>query len=342
MATITKRKNRYTAVVRRAGYPTTTKTFALKTDAKRWASRLEADIDSGRIHQLRDGKNDDGTVGGLITRFIKEVHPLKKFGGSKLATLKLSARELQDVKIAKWKARDVIAYGTKRRETVSRSTLNQQLQYISQVLEYARIVWEIPMNGNPVKDGRFALSKTGLVGSSNKRGRRLHVGEYEKLIDAAAGHWITYYITIARDNTMRLGEIHNQVWEDVDFKNQTLTIRDRKDPNEKIGNDETIPMIGDTYEVLRGLWVVSKRRGRVFSMVKNAGSASDKFAAVTKTAAIDDLHFHDLRHEAISKLFERGLQIQEVALVSGHKSWDSLKRYTQLKPGQVLEKLSDV
>ena len=341
MATITKRKNRYTAVVRRAGYPTTTKTFGLKTDAKRWAAQLEADIDSGRIHKLRDRKSDDDTVGGLITRFIEEVHPLKQFGESKLATLQLSARELQNVKIAKWKARDVIAYGTKRRETVSKSTLNQQLQYISQVLEYARIVWEIPMDGNPVKDGRYALSKTGLVGSSNKRGRRLRVGEYEKLVDAAAGHWITYYITIARDNTMRLGEIHNQVWKDVNFDERTLTIRNRKDPNQKEGNDETIPMIGHTYEVLRGLWAVSTRKGRVFSMVKNAKSVSDKFAAVTQAAGIDDLHFHDLRHEAISKLFERGLQIQEVALVSGHKSWDSLKRYTQLKPGQILEALGN-
>jgi integrase len=340
MATITKRKNRYTAVVRRAGYPTTTKTFGLKTDAKRWSAQLEADIDSGRIHKLLDQGSDDDTVGGLITRFIKEVHPLRQFGESKLATLKLSARELQDAKISKWKARDVIAYGTKRRETVSKSTLNQQLQYISQVLEYARIVWEIPMDGNPVKDGRYALSKTGLVGSSNKRGRRLRVGEYEKLIDAAAGHWITYYITIARDNTMRLGEIHNQVWKDVNFDERTLTIRDRKDPNQKEGNDETIPMIGHTYEVLRGLWAVSTRKGRVFSMVKNAKSVSDKFAAVTQAAGIDDLHFHDLRHEAISKLFERGLQIQEVALVSGHKSWDSLKRYTQLKPGQILEALA--
>lgn len=197
------------------------------------------------------------------------------------------------------------------------------------------------MNGNPVKDGRYALSKTGLVGSSNKRARRLHTGEYERLIEAADGHWITYYITIARDNAMRLGEIHSQVWKDVNFDDRTLTIRDRKDPNDKIGNDETIPMIGHTYEVLRGLYVVSKRRGRVFSMVKNSGSVSDKFAAVAKAAGIDGLHFHDLRHEAISKLFERGLEIQEVALVSGHKSWDSLKRYTQLKPGQILEALDD-
>ena len=341
MATITKRKNRYTAVVRRAGHPTTTKTFGLKTDAKRWAAAVESDIDSGRIHKLRDRKSDDDTVGGLIARFIEEVHPLKQFGESKLATLKLSARELQDVKISKWKARDVIAYGTKRREAVSKSTLSQQLQYISQVLEYARIVWEIPMNGNPVKDGRYALSKTGLVGSSNKRARRLYTGEYERLIEAADGHWITYYITIARDNAMRLSEIHSQVWKDVNFDDRTLTIRDRKDPNEKEGNDETIPMIGHTYEVLRGLWAVSTRKGRVFSMVKNAGSVSDKFAAVTQAAGIDDLHFHDLRHEAISKLFERGLQIQEVALVSGHKSWDSLKRYTQLKPGQILKALGD-
>jgi integrase len=340
MATITKRKNRYTAVVRRAGYPTTTKTFGLKTDAKRWAAAVESDIDSGRVLNVQKYHRNDETVGGLVERFIAEVHPMKQFGGSKLATLQLTARELNDVKVARFKSKDVIEYGRRRREVVSKSTLNQQLQYLSQVLEYARIVWEVPMNGNPVKDGRYALSKTGLVGSSNKRGRRLRVGEYERLIDAAAGHWITYYITIARDNTMRLGEIHNQRWKDVNFDEQTLTIRDRKDPNQKEGNDETIPMIGHTYEVLRGLWAVSTRKGRVFSMVKNAGSVSDKFAAVTQAAGIDDLHFHDLRHEAISRLFERGLQIQEVALVSGHKSWDSLKRYTQLKPGQIIEALA--
>lgn len=340
MATIVKRKNRYTATVRRVGQPSMSKTFTTKTEAKRWAASVESSIDSGRIPKKRRHLNDDDTVGGLIDRFIEEVHPLRQFGESKLATLQLSARELRDTKVSKWRARDVIAYGTERRKLVSKSTLNQQLQYISQVLEYARIVWEVPMEGNPVKDGRYALSKTGLVGSSNKRARRLHTGEYERLIEAAAGHWITYYITIARDNTMRLSEIHNQVWEDVDFDAHTLTIRNRKDPNDKVGNDETIPMIGHTYEVLRGLWAVSKRRGRVFSMVKNAGSASDKFAAVAKAAGITDLHFHDLRHEAISRLFERGLQIQEVALVSGHKSWDSLKRYTQLKPGQVLESLT--
>ena len=340
MATIVKRKNRYTATVRRAGYPSATKTFSTKTDARRWAAAIESDIDRGRIPRAQMYQRNDETIGGLIERFIEEVHPMRHFGQSKLATLQLTARELNDVKVSRFKTRDVIAYGRQRREVVSKSTLNQQLQYLSQVLEYARIVWETPIEGNPVKDGRYALSKTGLVGSSNKRARRLHDGEYEQLIEAADGHWVTYFITIARDNAMRLGEIHRQVWEDVDFESQTLTIRDRKDPNQKVGNDETIPMIGPTYALLRGLWEVSKRRGRVFSMTKNPKSVSDKFADVTTAAGINDLTFHDLRHEAISRLFERGLQIQEVALVSGHKSWDSLKRYTQLKPGQVLDALT--
>ena len=339
MATIIKRKNRYTATVRRAGYPSTTKTFSTKTDARRWAAAIESDIDRGRIPVRPAGSRNDETVGGLIERFIEEVHPMRQFGQSKLATLQLTARELDNVKISRFRTRDVIAYGRQRREVVSKSTLNQQLQYLSQVLEYARIVWEVPIEGNPVKDGRYALSKTGLVGSSNKRARRLHEGEYERLIETADGHWITYFITIARDNAMRLGEIHRQVWEDVDFKNQTLTIRDRKDPNERVGNDATIPMVGSTYTLLRGLYEVSKRRDRVFTMTKNPKSVSDKFADVTQAAGINDLTFHDLRHEAISRLFERGLQIQEVALVSGHKSWDSLKRYTQLKPGQVLDAL---
>jgi len=74
----------------------------------------------------------------------------------------------------------------------------------------------------------------------------------------------------------------------------------------------------------------------VFCQVATAGAVSDKFADVAQLAGCPDLRFHDLRHEACSRLFEQGLSIEQVALVSGHKSWDTLKRYTQLKPGEVL------
>ena len=70
----------------------------------------------------------------------------------------------------------------------------------------------------------------------------------------------------------------------------------------------------------------------MFEDVQLAASISDKFAKLVKKAGIVDLRFHDLRHEAISRMFEKGMAIEQVAAISGHKTWTNLKRYTQLSP----------
>jgi integrase len=94
-------------------------------------------------------------------------------------------------------------------------------------------------------------------------------------------------------------------------------------------------MFSGVKRVLLDEYQVSKQRGQVFE-VQHAASVSDRFALVCKKAKLTDLHFHDLRHEAISRMFERGMEIQQVAAVSGHKTWSQLKRYTQLRPKDLL------
>lgn len=342
MASIQQRGDKWRAVVRKAGYPTTVQTFDTKTEARQWAKRTEADIESGVLLARKRQSQKKTTFGDLIDRYIEEVHPLNNFCESKIATYRLTQRDIGHYKLHEITIEKVLDYGRQRRlgtddrKGVARSTLNTQLQYMAELVEFARISWGMPFETNPVRDARYALAKMKLVGPSRKRARRLASGEYEKLMEASKGHWISHFIVIAVHNAMRLGEIHRQTWEDVDFENRTLTIRDRKDPHEKEGNDETIPMLHETWTLLHGLWLCSKQRGRVFCQVATAGAVSDKFADVAQLAGCPDLRFHDLRHEACSRLFEQGLSIEQVALVSGHKSWDTLKRYTQLKPGEVL------
>jgi integrase len=114
-----------------------------------------------------------------------------------------------------------------------------------------------------------------------------------------------------------------------------LTIRDRKDPRQKKGNDQRIPLLAVSgYDAFALIEEQRSVRGneddRIFPF--NHRSAGTAFTRAVRDLKIEDLHFHDLRHEGTSRLFEAGFPIQHVALVTGHKDWKMLRRYTHLKP----------
>jgi integrase len=134
---------------------------------------------------------------------------------------------------------------------------------------------------------------------------------------------------------MRQEEICRVTWSDLTIRTKMLTIRDRKDPRAKKGNDMRIPLLAVSgYDAMALINEQRSTRGneddRSFPYAhKSAGTA---FTRVCKELKIEDWHFHDLRHEGTSRLFEAGFSIQQVALVTGHKDWKMLRRYTHLKP----------
>lgn len=127
---------------------------------------------------------------------------------------------------------------------------------------------------------------------------------------------------------MRSEEIHKIKWAERDAARKTVLIRDRKDPRKKEGNDQIVPLVGftgfDAWELLEEQREWTRVKERCFPY--NHKSSETAFARCIKALGIEDLHFHDLRHDGISRLFEAGLQIQQVALISGHKDWKQLKR----------------
>ncbi|WP_348945270.1 site-specific integrase [Chitinibacter sp. FCG-7] len=125
---------------------------------------------------------------------------------------------------------------------------------------------------------------------------------------------------------MRQGEIVGLRWEDLNETDRTILIRDRKDPQVKLGNNQTVPLLGESFEIIQAQPIIDDR---IFPY--HGDSVRSRFERLCLLAGIVDLTFHDLRHEGISRLFEQGYQIQEVALVSGHRSWKNLARYTQLR-----------
>ncbi|WP_291511472.1 tyrosine-type recombinase/integrase [Acidithiobacillus sp.] len=75
---------------------------------------------------------------------------------------------------------------------------------------------------------------------------------------------------------------------------------------------------------------------RVWSYATQDGVRASFFKAV-KVAGLDDFHFHDLRHEATSRFFERGLNAAIVQGITGHKTAQMLARYTHLSGKSLVE-----
>lgn len=286
----------------------------------------------------------------LLHRYIDEVHPHRPFERSKMTTIKITAEHFKGVHVSQLTPDMIFKYAEKRTAgykapaPIGKSTLNQQLTYVAQTTDHARTLWGVDLPSNPVRDALSALSKIGLVGGSRRRERRVSAQELILLIHASTTHrsgWIGPIIMMAVETGMRQGEIQALHWKDVDFEGNTIFIKDRKHPTEKAGNNQIIPVSNKALQVLRD-WrpIKARRSGAIFPDVKLAQSIGDRFVKVRESAGLPELHFHDLRHEAISRFFEKGLQIQEVARISGHKDWEQLLRYTQLNASSLADKLN--
>ena len=330
MATIINRDGKYLVRVRKANFKPENRTFDTRTAAKQWALQTEAAMANGSWISDREARITN--LESLFDRYINEIHKKKPFGKSKLATVKSTARRVGHVRLSDLTPAFVLSYANERASKIAPSTLNQELTYFAQAIDVARTLWNAPLNDNPVRAALSVLSQVDMVQGSKKRNRRPTDHELQTLLDLARGSWIKPMIEIAVETGLRESEIHALEWSDVDFDRSTLLIRDRKDPKQKVGNDQLIPLLPATREALLREICRTEQGGRVFKDVLRAASISDKFAKLRKKAEIIDLRFHDLRHEAISRMFEKGMTIPEVAAISGHKQWTSLKRYTQLSP----------
>jgi len=327
MATYQKRGNKWRAIVRKSGHRPLSKSFDTKTLAKNWAREQERDIDSAAF--IDPKKLKAITVGYLIDRFIREFEP----GRTKNGSLKILKKGLGSYHLLELTPSDIVDHCKRRRsrDNVSPATQAQDIGFLAEVLKTARAYWRIPFQGDPVGDARMVLNKQHLIGRPRERKRRPTPDELNRL----RKHWkanlrqkipMHDIMDFAVASAWRLGEICRVTWSDLDAKHKTIIIRDRKDPREKIGNDQEVPLLGKAWTIIKRQ---SKADGRIFPYSER--SVSTAFTRACQKLKIEDLHLHDLRHEGTSRLFEDGYLIQEVALCTGHKDWKMLARYTQLK-----------
>lgn len=331
MASIAKIGDKWRAQIRRKGHPSITQTFDKQAHAKAWAARIEEDIRAGMFNDER--RLADITIDDLIDKFEEEMGKKKAFGRSKSGAIDMLRRGLKTKTLVEMTSSAVIDYAKKRAsEGAGGVTVSIELTYLTQILKAARTVFKMPFKTTPVQDARDALRMMALTGKSQERDRRPTDDEIKALcrfFDAKPRQQIPMsdIIHFAIDTTMRAGEITSLLREDLNEAERTILIRDRKHPQEKIGNNQTVPLLGAAFDIV--MRQPKSKDGRIFPF--NEKSFSSIFPRACKELKIVDLRFHDLRHEGISRLFEQGYRIEQVALVSGHRDWKMLRRYTQVR-----------
>lgn len=328
MATIRKRNGKWHAQVRRSGCPSQTRTFSRKEDAQRWARHIETEADRAGLPMDRASLKRL-TVADVLTRYREAVLPKKRATTRKVEGDILTCLlryPFADVSLVHVSPAHFTDFRDERLRTVKPATVHRELGLIQHAFEIARREWGLPLSQNPL-----ATVKTPPLG--NRRDRRLEGDEWERLMAACQrcrNKRIEPLIRLAVETGMRRSELVSIRQHDLELERRTLHI-----PHTKNGHARTIPLSSAAVDVLASLEPAED--GRLFPMTPNAVRlAWDK---LTRRAGIDDLHFHDLRHEAISRLFEKGLSIPEVALISGHRDYRMLYRYTHLKATDIAAKL---
>lgn len=213
-------------------------------------------------------------------------------------------------------------------------TVLNYLSHLSSIFAIARPAWGHPLSHQAMLDAMAVTKRLGVTSKSGERDRRPTLDELNRILAhfqfvrarRPATAPMVDIVLFAIFSTRRQEEISRITWEDLEHEHGRVMVRDMKHPGDKVGNDQWVDLVPEAMAVV----LRQPRAGeRIFPYTTDAISAA--FTRACKFLGIKDLHFHDMRHEGISRLFELGWGIPQVACVSGHRSWQSLKRYAHIR-----------
>ena len=332
MATFRKRNDKWQARIQRRGQTALSKSFHNKADAIKWARNVESQIDLGTLAP----KQSMPRLMPMLERYVEEVTPTKKgapqerYRAAQLKKTKLAAMHIDKI------TGEVIAqYRDQRLTEVSNNTVRLELAFLSVVFEQCRKEWGLAVS-NPVRQIR--MPKPG-----KPRQRRLEAGEEDALLaacKASGAHYLHSFVVLAIETGMRFGELAGVIRANVNFEKRTVYL-----PDTKNGEPRTVPLSTRALNAIHAL--PTSINGRLFGV--KAGSIRSAYLIAVQNAQatrpdsvtfLRGLRFHDLRHEAVTRLFEKGLNPIEVGMVSGHKTLSMLQRYTHLRSEALVAKLA--
>jgi len=338
MATFRKRGPfQWQSIIRRKGYPQQSATFETKQEAMAWAATIESKMMRGVW--LDDGDASKTTLKESIDRYRKDVTPSKKGADQEQSKLNVLERStLAESYMTNIRSKDVADYRNHRLQKVKANTIRNELNLLSAIFNTARKEWGMESLRNPVADVARPTPDKG-------RDRRLREGEEEMLLEAAKCNRSPYIypaVILAIETAMRAGEVSSLRWENIEFTDAESGIAHL--PETKNGESRDVPLFPRAVEALKSM--PRRMDGKVFSYSDDPKikAFSKAFASLRKQTKDKDgndspivgLRLHDLRHEAISRLFEMGFSAEYVMTISGHKCHAMTQRYTHLKAEDML------
>lgn len=330
MATIRKREGKWQALVRRHGSRQIAKTFVSRKSAEQWARQMEIRLESGLPEP--EAEVPFRTFADVIMRYASEISIQKRGHGVERYRLSILSQSLLGrLSPLQVTGPQIARFRDERLKTAANATVRRDLGLLRHILEIARLEWGVPYQVNPVDQIQKPQSPQG-------RTRRLSRDEERRLLKAledCRNSEVPLMARLAIETGMRRSEIVKLNWHDIDMVNRTALLRETKN-----GEDRTVPLSSAAISILHQQAAQKGAEGQVFSTT--GSGLQQSWERVLVRAGITDLHFHDLRHEAISRFFERGLSVPEVALISGHKTPSMLFRYTHLKAEAVADKLREL
>jgi integrase len=325
MATIRRRGSTWQVQVRRQGHATLSRTFRLKADAEQWARQKEAEIDRGEMpvdtRVLRAH-----ILAHLLERYAGKVVPRKRAADRELYMLRVVLRHpLSRLSLHRLTPAEVAKYRDERLAVVTSATVRRELAIVRHCIQIARNEWGFVLPSNPVDQVK-------LPAPNNPRDRRASAGELERLLEtceARGNQRLSAIIQLAVETGIRRSELLGMRWADVDLEARTVFLR-----NTKNGHPRTVPLSPRAVEIIR---TTARMGDMVFPISTNALRLA--WERLRRRAGVSGLRFHDLRHEAVSRFFEKGLNMPEVAAISGHRDPRMLMRYTHPKAEAIAAKL---
>lgn len=327
MAALEKRGDlQWRVKIRRRGYPVQSRTFDTKAEAERWARDVERDMDRGVFADRSEAEKN--TLGDVLSRYLKEITPTKRGAAPEESRLKaMLRRPITAIKLAALSSKDFAKYRDQRLEQVGSNTVNKELNLLAHAIEVARREWGIHLPENPVR-----LIRRPPAGKARER---RFVGDEDKRLlkacDDARNPFLSPIVRLALETAMRQGNLVSLQWRNVNLARRFIYLGENK-----TGEPHGIALSAEAIRVINSL--PRSTSGKLFPGVTSE-AVKQAFARACERAGIEDFHFHDLRHEATSRLFERGLNIMEVASITGHKTLQMLKRYTHLNASELALKL---
>lgn len=303
------------------------KTFDRKQAARAWITRREAEL--SRPGGLE--KADDPSLAVAIDRYIRESR--KEIGRTKAQVLRtIKEYDIAEMKCSAIKSSDIVDFA--KAIKAQPQTTQNYLSHLGAVFAIAKPAWGYPLDRQAMKDAMAVTKRMGVTSKSKARTRRPTLDEFDKLMThfgkilarRPSSVPMQKIVAFAIFSTRRQEEITTIKWSDLDEKHSRVLVRDMKHPGDKDGNDTWCDLTSEALDIIE---TMPRATDEIFPYSTDAISAA--FTRACKVLEIEDLRFHDLRHDGVSRLFEMGRTIPQAASVSGHRSWQSLQRYTHLK-----------